>query len=69
MKRLYLYVTNDKFEFPIAIADTQKELAEITGISLSAVKAGFSRSNRGLVEETRYKMVEIEENDGTTSKI
>lgn len=39
---VYMYVTTDKYELPIAIADSPKELAAILGTTNNAVSSAIS---------------------------
>lgn len=41
--KLYTKTTNDKYELPLAVADSKRELAEMLGQSLGGVKSAFSR--------------------------
>lgn len=47
-KKRYLYIatTRDKYEFPIAIADSTKELAEMVGIPHKTVSMYMSPVNQ-----------------------
>lgn len=53
-KYLYMYVTDDKYELPIAVADTMTELAHMLGKSVSCVHSSFSKGYR------TYKKVVID---------
>ena len=44
---LYLKVTMDKFELPIAVADTPADLARMCGVNLSSVWRGLNKSKYG----------------------
>lgn len=37
MKKLYLYVTGDKYELPMAVSDTAQGLADMLGITKNGV--------------------------------
>ena len=52
---VYLKTTLDKYELPVAVADTARELAEMVGTSQSVVYSSISHNYRG------YYMVELEE--------
>lgn len=43
---LYLIVTRDKYELPLAVGDNMADLARQTGRSLSNLSHSFSRSRR-----------------------
>jgi len=40
---LYMKVTDDKYEFPVAIADTAKELAAICGANKNTISSSISK--------------------------
>lgn len=44
---LYMKTTRDKYEFPIAVADSPKELAQLLGTSAEAVSSSLSHNIRG----------------------
>lgn len=56
-KALYILVTTDKYELPIAVADTKAELARITGRPLNGIRSCFRANCKA------YKVVEIEEEE------
>ena len=58
---LYMKVTRDKYELPVAVADTKAELARIVGVSLSAI----SHSLHGPGTRKAYVEVEVEDEDQT----
>lgn len=57
--KLYLKVTTDKYQLPVAVADNAQELARIAGITKESVYSMISRSERGM--NTGYIKVEVEE--------
>lgn len=48
-KKKYLYIkyTTDKYELPVAIADSAARLAEMIGLKESSVRSMISRGQRG----------------------
>ena len=42
----WMRVTRDKYELPIAIADTAKQLAEICGVTTNSIYSAYCRVNR-----------------------
>lgn len=60
MKRfVYMKVTPDKYELPIAIADTAQELARITGSSVNTIYSAISNYRAGRTKRSVYVQVEI----------
>lgn len=58
MQVIYMKTTLDKFELPIAVADTIKELAAITGNSYGTIATSISKNRKGfykiLIEEKEF---------------
>lgn len=61
--RLYMAVTQDKYEFPIAIADTQQKLAMMLGIEKNTIASSLSKARKGEIKNSRFKEVVIDEAD------
>ena len=57
MKHKYIYIatTYDKYELPIAVADTVKELSELTGANKKSI------ANRVLDGRSHFYRVEVNE--------
>ena len=61
---IWLKVTMDKYELPIAVADSAKELAAITGASINTIKSSHCRyAKHGCKSPYRKVKVEEDEND------
>ena len=54
-KYLWLAVTADKYELPIAVADSAKELAAMCGVSTSTIISSAKRNNSGTLSGKRYR--------------
>lgn len=54
---LFMKVTRDRYELPLAVAQTQAELARIVGVDESTVSKGLRNERSG------YKKVEVEDDD------
>ena len=59
MKKLYLKVTDDEYELPVAVADTMPELAEMVGVNHKTVYRGVKRYKQG--SASAFIRVEIED--------
>lgn len=67
MAEIYMYVTDDKYQIPIAIADTMEDLAEQIGVDAEEVKSAFiNKSGKG--RRNRYRKVKIKD-DADKKKI
>lgn len=56
---VYMKVTKDEFELPLAIADTPTELSRITGDKLGTINSALSRAKHKKRKFSRYIKVEI----------
>lgn len=58
---IWLAVTTDQYELPIAVADTAAELSRLLGLSSHQVTKLYSLHNKGhLKEYKKYKIVRVE---------
>lgn len=60
--KLYLRVTRDKYELPEAVADSIKELSEMTGIKRNSIRSLLSHNRKG------WCRVEIDESEKEDSE-
>lgn len=60
-KTLYMKVTNDEYELPVAVADSQRELARMLGISNTVISHAIGMVKHGVLKNSTYKIVEIDE--------
>lgn len=59
---LYIAVTPDKFELPMAVAGSQRELAEMLGITEQGVRNRLHAQSIGRVKKGRnFRIVSVEE--------
>ena len=59
---IWLKVTNDKYELPVAVADSAEELAKMCGVKVNNIHSSRSHAQaRG--NKTRYLKVEINEKE------
>jgi hypothetical protein len=54
-------VTDDKFELPLAVADSAPELAEMVGRNVNTIYSGISHEKHGRIKRSIYKKVEVKE--------
>lgn len=58
---VYMKVTRDKFELPVAIADSPKELAKMVGSTANTINSAVNKYERGVHKTSKYIRVKIEE--------
>ncbi len=61
--KVYMEVTQDEYELPLAIADSPTELARICGTSSTNVRSAVCRWKSGEHVRSRFIVVEIDEDD------
>lgn len=57
---VWMKVTRDKYELPIAVADSASELAKMCGVSEQSVLSAICRKKAGKLKKTTYFKIEIE---------
>lgn len=60
---LYIKVTNDKYELPMAVASSVAELARITWANENTIRSLICRYERGKKKRSIYQRVVIEEEE------
>ena len=59
---LWMKVTSDEYELPVAVADTAKELAKIVGTTENTINSRISHAKADGCR-CQYKRVEVEESE------
>ena len=65
MRKLYLAVTGDKYELPIAVADTPDELADKMGVRKCTILSVISHAKQHK-KQCRYHRIEYSEREWET---
>ena len=58
---MYMAVTTDKYELPLCVADTARELAEHFGVSENTVYSSISKGLPG--RRNGYRFIKVEEQE------
>ncbi len=61
-KYLFMLVTKDKYELPLAVADTRKELGKMLGVSPVTIANSITRARKD-GHKSKYVRVEFPDND------
>ena len=61
--KVYMEVSQDGLELPVAMADSMAELAKMTGTSAALVRSSVSKMRRGVHKTNRFVEVEIDERE------
>lgn len=62
-KKLWMKVTNDEYELPLAVAESAAELARMTGIKPESLYSIISRERHGKKRTYSYREVDIDDED------
>lgn len=63
MKRyVWMLVTKDKYELPLLVADSSRELAELAGVAHQTVLESTSRARR-LKSKCKYIVIQIDDEE------
>lgn len=57
--KVYMMVTGDKYQLPVYIADTAKELSKICGTSTNTIYSIVSKYKHGKIKYPRFICVKI----------
>lgn len=61
--KVWMEITRDKYQLPIAVASSRKELAQITGKNPCFISSHIGHFNRGRLKKQRYICVEVDEEE------
>lgn len=59
---IWMMVTRDKYELPLAIADTARELAELTGFNKNSIMRSVLTYEAGS-KRSRFRKVRVDRNE------
>ena len=60
---LYMKITRDEYELPLAVAETKAELARMLGIERGKVRSAFAKVKKYGYKHSTYVVVEVEDDD------
>ena len=58
---IWMKVTKDEYELPVAVADSPMELARILGISSNTINSSISHVKTGKIKTSVFKKVEVDD--------
>lgn len=61
MSNVWMKVSKDRLELPLAIADTAGELAKICNTSPDCIMSIVSKSKKGIIKNPGFVKIEIED--------
>ena len=63
MSYVWMQITRDEYELPVAVADTAQELADIVGTTKNNVNSCASHVRRGRFKWSRFIRVQVDDDD------
>lgn len=63
MKPLYMEVTRDKYELPLAVADSPYELARMRRVDVTSILKAIRGLKMGTRRKSIYRLVWVDERD------
>ncbi len=60
---MYMAVTTDIYELPLAIADTARELGKLVGVSANVIHSSIAKNQSGKSRKMRFVKIEDLENE------
>ena len=60
---LYMKVTRDEYELPVAVAETKAELARMLGLSKANVRSTFAKVKKYGYKHSTYVVVEVDDDN------
>lgn len=65
---VYMEVTQDPLELPLAVAETARELADMAGVKVDAIYQSISRIQHGKRKRNRFIRVTVDEDEKGENK-
>lgn len=59
--KIYVMIAKDKYELPLAVADSVIELARIVGVTPNAISCEIWKHEHGHIKKSKYIRVESED--------
>lgn len=56
---MYMAVTADKYELPVAIGETASELARTLGVSTNSILSSITKKQSGKCRKMKYVKVDV----------
>lgn len=54
MEKLFMMVTSDKYELPLAVADSLAELAKMVGVKAQSIRSAINHYESGRIKTCKY---------------
>lgn len=61
--RLFMKITEDKYELPLIVTPNISELADKCGVTRNSIESEISRYYHGRIKSCKYRRVDVEEDE------
>lgn len=61
--KVYMEITKDEYQLPVAVADTVKDLAKKIGTRANSISSALCKQRKGVHIKSRYIEVELDEEE------
>lgn len=61
--KIYMKVTKDEYQLPVAVADSVRELAKMVGVTPEMVHHLLSAHKKGISKSCMYVCVEVDDDE------
>ena len=58
--RLYMWVSNDKYQLPLFVSEKVEEVARVSGRNINTVYSSISKQRYGVVKNSQFLCVEVD---------
>ena len=62
-RTIWLKVSHDRYELPVAVADTSAELAKLCGVTSNTIQSSMSKWKSGVNAWSPYRKIRVEIDD------
>lgn len=63
MSFIWIKVTNDEYELPLAVADSAEKLARLVGVKAATIYSAAWQQRKGIHQRSIYQCVEVEDDN------
>lgn len=60
---MYMAVTTDKYELPLAVADTARELGKLLNVSGNLIHSSISKNQNGKARKMRFLKIDLTDDE------
>ena len=61
MKKLYVWISTDKYQLPLFVASSVREMAVVSGFTEGSIKSIISKGRKKKIKNPKFISVEVDE--------